>query len=80
VDVIIFIIYAADKKRLEEAKWEFNALIMDKSIKDTPILILANKNDKEGAISALADCFYLNAKITDKVIFLLCYDYISANY
>lgn len=79
VDVIIFIVDAADKKRLEEAKWQFRALIMDDSIKDTPILILANKNDKEGAISAqaLADAFYLNDKITGKVMFLLCYDYIS---
>lgn len=51
VDGIVFLVDVTDKKRFLEAKKELNSLLDDEQLKNCPILILANKIDKDGAVS-----------------------------
>ncbi|EFC50406.1 ARF/SAR family small GTPase [Naegleria gruberi] len=49
---IIYIVDSADHNRLKESKQELFHLLEDPDLKNVPVLIFANKRDKEGAISA----------------------------
>ncbi|KAF0977145.1 hypothetical protein FDP41_003798 [Naegleria fowleri] len=49
---IIFIVDSADHGRLKESKHELYHLLEDPDLRNLPVLIFANKRDKEGAISA----------------------------
>jgi len=48
---IIFVIDSSDRERIEEAKNELWKVLMDPLYPDAPLLIVANKQDKEGAMS-----------------------------
>ncbi len=48
---IIFVIDSADRVRIEEAKAELWKVLIDPQYPDAPLLIVANKQDKEGAMS-----------------------------
>jgi small GTP-binding protein len=48
---IIFVIDSADRTRIEEAKAELWKVLIDPQYPDAPLLIVANKQDKEGALS-----------------------------
>jgi small GTP-binding protein len=48
---IIFVIDSADRTRLEEAKNELWKVLLDPQYPDAPLLIIANKQDKEGALT-----------------------------
>jgi GTP-binding protein SAR1 len=51
-DALVFIIDAFDQERLQEAKSELHDLMEDETLADLPLLILGNKIDKPGALSA----------------------------
>lgn len=44
-DVIIYVVDASDKDRLEEAKNELASLLEKDSLRGIPLLVLGNKND-----------------------------------
>ncbi|NHK31014.1 MAG: GTP-binding protein [Asgard group archaeon] len=48
---IIFVLDSADRYRLEEAKNELWKVLLDPNYPDAPLLIVANKQDKENALS-----------------------------
>ena len=50
VDGIIFVIDSTDRSRLRIAKAELVKAIADDSLKDVPCLVLANKQDADGAM------------------------------
>eukprot|EP01137_Pigoraptor_chileana_P036737 Opistho-2@32827 len=47
----IYVVDASDPTRLEESREALNAFIDDERFKGKPLLVLANKQDKEGAVS-----------------------------
>jgi len=49
VDGVVFLVDVADTNRLNEAKKELVSLMSDETISEAPILVLANKIDKQGA-------------------------------
>ncbi|KAL9642277.1 hypothetical protein ABK040_007276 [Willaertia magna] len=49
---IIYVVDSADRERLKESKQELLNLLEDQDLKSVPILIFANKKDKEGALTA----------------------------
>ncbi|KAH0791419.1 GTP-binding protein SAR1b-like isoform X2 [Histomonas meleagridis] len=51
VSAIVFIVDAANPARFAEAKAEFDKLLSNETIRNTPILVLGNKIDKDGAVS-----------------------------
>jgi len=51
VDGVVFLVDVADTNRLNEAKKELVSLMGDETIAGAPILVLANKIDKQGACS-----------------------------
>ena len=48
---IIFVLDSSDRERLEEAKTELWKVLIDPNYPDAPLLVVANKQDKEGAMS-----------------------------
>lgn len=55
-DILVFVVDAADEKRLQETGMELNTLLEEDKLKNCPLLILANKQDlaaaqKPGVIS-----------------------------
>mmetsp|Transcript_54011 Transcript_54011/g.96119 ORF Transcript_54011/g.96119 Transcript_54011/m.96119 type:complete len:178 (-) Transcript_54011:267-800(-) len=51
-DILVFVVDAADAKRLEECGVELTALLDEEKLKGTPILVLANKQDLANALKA----------------------------
>lgn len=51
VDGIVYLVDAADRDRFAETKHELDALLLEEDLKDTPICVLGNKIDKDGAVS-----------------------------
>lgn len=56
-DVLIYVVDASDKKRLEETSIELYELLEDEKLVGVPVLVYANKQDLPNALSAseLAD-------------------------
>lgn len=50
-DAIVFIIDSYDKQHFEDAKYELQNLLDEKSLVGTPLLVLGNKNDLPGHAS-----------------------------
>lgn len=48
---IIFVIDSSDRARVEEAKNELWNVLLDPQFPDAPLLVVANKQDKEGAMT-----------------------------
>lgn len=48
---IIYVIDSTDKERFTEAKEELYRILKEESLKDTLLLIFANKQDMEGALT-----------------------------
>ncbi|MHA1213216.1 MAG: ADP-ribosylation factor family protein [Candidatus Heimdallarchaeota archaeon] len=48
---IIFVVDSSDRERIEEAKTELWKVLLDPLYPDAPLLIVANKQDKEGAMN-----------------------------
>eukprot|EP01010_Urceolus_cornutus_P001449 NODE_1990_length_681_cov_221.936709_g1554_i0.p1 GENE.NODE_1990_length_681_cov_221.936709_g1554_i0~~NODE_1990_length_681_cov_221.936709_g1554_i0.p1 ORF type:complete len:179 (-),score=44.45 NODE_1990_length_681_cov_221.936709_g1554_i0:82-618(-) len=51
-DVLVYVVDAADKKRLEETGVELNQLLEEDSLKSASVLVLANKQDLANALGA----------------------------
>ena len=51
-DAIIFVVDSSDVERLELAKDELFAMLGEEDLKDAILLIMANKQDQKGALSA----------------------------
>eukprot|EP00906_Rhabdomonas_costata_P002855 RCo004438 len=50
-DVLIYVVDAADKKRIEETGIELNKLLAEEKLAGIPVLVLANKQDLANALS-----------------------------
>ena len=50
-DALVYVIDAADKKRIEETGIELKALLEDEKLKNVPVLVFANKSDLLSAMS-----------------------------
>lgn len=68
VDAIVFLLDAADRDRMPEAKQELDSLLTDEQLSNCPVLILGNKIDKPGACSEdeIRGYFGLHAQTTGK--------------
>ncbi|XP_032048821.1 ADP-ribosylation factor-like protein 14 [Aythya fuligula] len=49
---ILYVVDSSDKQRLEESKKEFELILKNESIKNVPVVVLANKQDLPGALNA----------------------------
>ena len=59
IDGIIFVVDSNDRDRFEDSAEELKKLLYEKELEDCPILIMANKQDLEGAIPTKKMCEYL---------------------
>ncbi|NWW65343.1 ARL14 protein, partial [Ifrita kowaldi] len=51
-DGLLYVVDSSDKRRLEESRREFELILKNESIKDVPVVLLANKQDLPGALNA----------------------------
>ena len=51
-DAIIFVVDSADTERLSIAKRELTAMLEEEELKDSILLVFANKQDMKGALNA----------------------------
>ncbi|KCV69383.1 ADP-ribosylation factor-like protein 1 [Fonticula alba] len=51
-DALIYVVDSADHDRMRIAKTELFAMLEEEELKNVPLLILANKQDQDGAMSA----------------------------
>ncbi|NXC27769.1 ARL14 protein, partial [Campylorhamphus procurvoides] len=49
---LLYVVDSSDKRRLEESRKEFELILKNESIKDVPVVVLANKQDLAGALNA----------------------------
>ncbi|XP_009070342.1 PREDICTED: ADP-ribosylation factor-like protein 14 [Acanthisitta chloris] len=51
-DALLYVVDSSDKRRLEESRREFELILKNESIKNVPVVMLANKQDLPGALNA----------------------------
>ncbi|KAM4770653.1 ADP-ribosylation factor-like protein 14 [Cyanocitta cristata] len=51
-DGLLYVVDSSDKHRLEESRREFELILKNESIKNIPVVVLANKQDLPGALNA----------------------------
>ncbi|NWX31100.1 ARL14 protein, partial [Notiomystis cincta] len=51
-DGLLYVVDSSDKQRLEESRREFGLILKNESIKNIPVVVLANKQDLPGALNA----------------------------
>ncbi|NXX36721.1 ARL14 protein, partial [Nicator chloris] len=51
-DALLYVVDSSDKRRLEESRREFELMLKNDSIKNVPVVVLANKQDLPGALNA----------------------------
>lgn len=56
-DGLVFVVDAAETERMEEAKVELHRIARSAENQGVPVLVLANKQDLDGAVSALEVIF-----------------------
>ncbi|XP_063162561.1 ADP-ribosylation factor-like protein 14 [Candoia aspera] len=61
-DCLVYVVDSADKRRLEESKKELELILRRDSIKNLPVVVLANKQDLLGALGAEEITRRLNMK------------------
>ncbi|NWH39666.1 ARL14 protein, partial [Chloropsis hardwickii] len=49
---LLYVVDSFDKQRLEESRREFELILKNESIKNVPVVVLANKQDLSGALNA----------------------------
>ena len=57
---IIYVVDSVDRERIQEASSELNRILSDSELDDVPLLVLANKQDVDGAMSVAEICNSLN--------------------
>ena len=50
-DALVYVVDSNDHERISEAKEELHTFLCDKELKDTILLVIANKQDLPGAMS-----------------------------
>lgn len=56
---LIFVVDAADRDRIDEARTELHRIINDREMRDAVILVYGNKQDiMEGECGCVLDCFF----------------------
>jgi len=63
---LIFVIDSSDKARIDEARQELHRIINDREMKESLLLVFANKQDIPGGKSILS------SKFVAKVVLTLC--------
>ncbi|NXO21994.1 ARL14 protein, partial [Cisticola juncidis] len=51
-DGLLYVVDSSDKQRLDESRREFELILKNDSIKNVPVVVLANKQDVPGALNA----------------------------
>ncbi|NWI87339.1 ARL14 protein, partial [Pitta sordida] len=51
-DGLLYVVDSSDKRRLEESRREFELILKNESLKNVPVVVLANKQDLPGALNA----------------------------
>ncbi|NXS35722.1 ARL14 protein, partial [Pomatostomus ruficeps] len=51
-DGLLYVVDSSDKRRLEESRREFELILKNESIRNVPVVVLANKQDLPGALNA----------------------------
>lgn len=51
-DGLVYVVDSTDRERLEDSRREFERLLKNEHIKNVPVVLLANKQDKPGALTA----------------------------
>ncbi|NXM46918.1 ARL14 protein, partial [Gymnorhina tibicen] len=51
-DGLLYVVDSSDKRRLEESRREFALILKNESLKNVPVVVLANKQDLPGALNA----------------------------
>merc|ERR1711862_1006754 len=70
-DALIYVIDSSDTRRLEESSQELKELLSNNSLQGIPLLVFANKQDPQGAVSAeeITKCMMLTG-ISDRTWFI----------
>ncbi|KAJ7289967.1 hypothetical protein O6H91_Y301500 [Diphasiastrum complanatum] len=55
-DGLIYVVDSLDRERINKAKTEFQAIVSDPSMRNSAILVFANKQDMKGAMSPAEVC------------------------
>uniref|UniRef100_A0A098M1U2 ADP-ribosylation factor-like protein 14 n=1 Tax=Hypsiglena sp. JMG-2014 TaxID=1550645 RepID=A0A098M1U2_9SAUR len=61
-DCLVYVVDSSDKRHLEESKKELELILKHDTIKNVPVVVLANKQDLPGALSAEEITQRLNMK------------------
>lgn len=61
-DCLVYVVDSSDKRHLEESKKELGIILKHDNIKNVPVVVLANKQDLPGALSAEEITQRLNMK------------------
>ncbi|KFY15356.1 hypothetical protein V491_05711 [Pseudogymnoascus sp. VKM F-3775] len=69
---LIFVIDSSDRDRIDEARRELHRIITDAEMKDSLLLVFANKQDTKGAMSPkeVTEALELTTKLKDKIWFV----------
>ncbi|KAG6542467.1 hypothetical protein Mapa_016157 [Marchantia paleacea] len=59
-DGLVFVVDSLDRERIDEAAEEFQSIVKDKSLRNSAILVLANKQDMKTALSPVDVCVSLD--------------------
>ena len=59
IDGLIFVVDSNDRDRIEDASKELKKMLSEEELKDCPVLVMANKQDINGALTA--------AEVTEKM-------------
>ncbi|CAO3600226.1 unnamed protein product [Absidia cylindrospora] len=61
-DAVIYVVDSVDKDRMQTSKEELHAMLEEEELKDAALLVFANKQDMEGALSSaeVADALALS--------------------
>ncbi|NWQ64947.1 ARL14 protein, partial [Neopipo cinnamomea] len=51
-DGLLYVVDSSDNRRLEESRREFELILKNESIRNVPVVVLANKQDLPGALNA----------------------------
>ncbi|KAM9604535.1 ADP-ribosylation factor-like protein 14 [Trichechus inunguis] len=51
-DGLVYVVDSTDKRRLEDSRREFEHILKNEHIKNVPVVLLANKQDMNGALTA----------------------------
>ncbi|XP_070830899.1 ADP-ribosylation factor-like protein 14 [Chaetodon trifascialis] len=65
---VVFVVDSSDSKRIEEARRELESTLRSEQLRSSPVVVLANKQDVDGALTAteIQDKFNLRKMCSDR--------------